>query len=196
MRLWHHFASNVLGYLPDETLPPMSSQDVCKFVCIISAAGTAANYVGYINWACTHLRYSCSWNDKPLREMLKGLRKEDWRIRLEQLPDYTKLTEPEMHSLILLAFNMGDADFGVAAVWSYHFLLRVENEAIPLQKGCPSWGRLLRLPADVHSGIWVQDGQLHLRLTSRKHRPRGSYMIRSCCCSQAGDMRVCPVHCL
>jgi hypothetical protein len=78
---------------------------------------------------------------------------------------------------------------------AYSFLLRVQSEMLGLEAG--SEAELSSgMPPSRHSAACVKDGQLHIRLKVRKHRPRGSLLIRSCICHEVFDNRLCPVHCI
>jgi hypothetical protein len=105
------------------------------------------------------------------------------------------MPEDVVHKLILLAANMGDMAFSVLANWSYQFLFRVQNEAIPLEAGQASEG-VGMLPEGRHSAVWVQEGKVFVRLRTRKHRQQGSLLVRACCCEGRHEVRLCPVHCI
>ena len=44
LHAWHAFATDILGYSVNETLPPKRDVDICKFLAIFRNLGTAANY--------------------------------------------------------------------------------------------------------------------------------------------------------
>ena len=73
--------NSVLGSLHsvNETLPPKQDVDVCKSLAIFRKPGTAANYVGYVKWACTHLSMMTSWWSPTVTLTLKGMRAEHLR---------------------------------------------------------------------------------------------------------------------
>ena len=114
--------------------------------------------------------------------------------RVAKLPEGIRFSEENMFRLTLLAWEMGDPEFGVLCTLAYHFLLRVPSEGLPLEAGTP--GELLApLPEGRHSAIAVVEGRLHMRLKSRKNRPQGSILVRECCCKTLQEPRLCPVHC-
>ena len=196
LRCWHVFAASVLGYQEAATIPPSCSQDVCAWISIFKCAGTAANYVSHLRWACREHRKGLGWSDEQVSSLLRCLTKRDIRTRLQMLPDKLKIAEEDVHRLIVLAWECGDSLFGCLACLSYHFLLRVASEALPMEVGSLS-DAVTRLPEERHSALWSDGTCVHLKLRTRKHRPQGSLMTRHCCCSgEGGDSRLCPVHCL
>lgn len=74
----------------------------------------------------------------------------------------------------------------------WYFLLRMQSEGFPLEKGDHTEAG--ELPEGRHSAVWV-DAQYttHIRLAKRKNRPRGSYLKRRCTCAQSGS-RKCLGH--
>ena len=72
---------------------------------------------------------------------------------------------------------------------SYLFLLRVPSEALPMQRG----GDIGSHDRAAQSVLYLEDsGTVCLRLRSRKNRPEGSVLRRSCACSACP--KICPVH--
>jgi hypothetical protein len=186
---------HVLDYDASATLPPGSAEDICKWLQIFNNAGTASNYLAHVRWACKAYNKGTDWSNSQVTMVLRGLRKMDLRTRLSQIPEKMRLEENDVLRLICLASNLGDNEFSVLACWSYHFLLRVQSEALGLEAGNPADAQT-RLPSDRHSAVWVQDDQLFMKLRKRKHRPAGSLLIRSCTCGSGTESRTCPVHCL
>ena len=195
LRAWHFFAVTVLDYQEEATIPPGSSEDVIKFVQVFNNAGTAANYISHLRWACKAYKKGTDWSTAELGMVLKGLHKQDLRTRLSQLPQKLKLDEQTMLRLICMARTMNDIEFAVLACWSYHFLLRVQSEAIEIEVGQPSDAQR-QLPESRHSAIWVDEDKIYLKLRRRKHRPAGSLLVRHCECPKEGENWCCPVHCL
>ena len=74
--VWHTFATDILGYSEDETLPPKRDVDICKFLAIFKNPGTATNYIGYVRWASTHLSMVTDWWSPTVTLTLKGMRAE------------------------------------------------------------------------------------------------------------------------
>ena len=195
LRAWHAFAVGVLHYDPSATLPPGCTQDVVKYLQVFSNAGTAANYLGHLRWACKAYKKGVTWSTPELGMLIKGLQKMDLRTRIAGLPDKYKLEEMMVMKIVKLARDLGDMEFSWLACWSYHFLLRVPSEAVPLEVGQPSDAQG-KLPLNRHSALWMEDERVYLKLQRRKHRPGGSLLIRHCQCSVAdSDEWFCPVHC-
>ena len=76
LRAWHAFAVSVLGYLADESLPPVCSQHVILYLALFRNAGTAANYVGCIVWACKCWGLGLQWHDDEVKLAIQGLKKQ------------------------------------------------------------------------------------------------------------------------
>ena len=89
LHVWPAFATDILGYSEDETLPPKQDVDICKFLAIFKNPGTATNYVGYIKFASTHLTMVTSWWSPTVTLTLKGLRVE--HLRTNGGPSITKV---------------------------------------------------------------------------------------------------------
>ena len=194
LRCWHGFATRVLGYSEEATLPPESASDVCSWLTIFQNADTAATYLSHLRWACREFHKNLLWNESSIASLLKSMRKEDLLTRVANLPEGIRFTEENMFKLTLLAWEMGDPEFGMLCTLAYHFLLRVPSEGLPLEAGTP--GELLApLPEGRHSAVAVVEGRLHMRLRSRKNRPQGSILVRECCCKALQEPRLCPVHC-
>ena len=96
---------------------------------------------------------------------------EDLSTRLAERPGRLRVKEVDAHRLVRLAWDLDDSELGVLALRAYHFLPKVADEALPLRFGTPA-DAVSRLPGCRHSGIWVHDNEIHVRLRSRKHRPR------------------------
>ena len=86
--------------------------------------------------------------------------------------------------MVPLAAEMGDSGFATLACCSYHFLLRVQSEAVGLEVGAEGDAQR-KLPEGRHSAVWVQNECLYISLRRRKHRPAGSLLIRACSCDKA-----------
>ena len=78
---WHKFATMVLFYPQDKTLPPVSGFDVSLFICIFNCAGTAKNYVSAIRKACALAAVSTDgWDDEVVKQALRGITSECLRF--------------------------------------------------------------------------------------------------------------------
>ena len=51
LKRWHGFATLVLEYPEQATLPPRSEADACTLLSLFVNDGTATNYLGYVRWA-------------------------------------------------------------------------------------------------------------------------------------------------
>ena len=109
--------------------------------------------------------------------MLRCLTERDIRTRLQMLPEKLRIAEVDINRLIVFAWECGDSNFGCLACISYHFLLRVANEALPMEAGNLS-DAVTKLPKQRHSDLWFNGVSVHLKLRTRKHRPQGTPRLR------------------
>ena len=192
LRCWHAFATAVLSYEDGKTLPPRCSADVEAFVAIFKNGNTAANYVGFIRWACTHLNASLEWNSTTLMETVKGARKRHERVHGGAKHAAKLLDDKNIHDVVRMADHMGSPEFSTFSLVCWEFLLRVQSEAVPLLVGNADCAT--SMPAERHSGLWVDSANfLCLRLARRKNRPQGSLLRRGCTC-RTSSKQMCVVH--
>ena len=88
VKCWILFSIAFLTYGPDNSLPPACGMHVARWLCLFRNAGTAANYVSYIRYACRFKDLSMAWDDATVRLTLKGLKKDhmmDFRICFSKL---------------------------------------------------------------------------------------------------------------
>ena len=126
--------------------------------------------------------------------MIKSMKKIDLRTRIAEMPEGVRYAENEINRLILLAYELGDPEFGVMSTLAYHYLFRVPSECLPLEMGTAAEA-VDKLPESRHSSVYIANGRLHVRLKERKNRPQGSLLIRECACAAVLESRLCPVHC-
>ena len=100
----------------------------------------------------------------------------------------------QLVSRIVAAVGQQLEELSWAMLWllSYTFLLRVPSEALHVCKGCPSDAAL----SNKQTLIWLEDGELCIRILRRKNRPKGSGVLTRKCCCRGDIMDVCPVHTL
>ena len=201
LRCWHGYATLILSYPDSSSLPPRKAIDVLRFLTIFKHAGTARNYVGYVKWACAAGGLSTAWYTEEVKLTLKGLRKEMLQRTIGELRVRCLMSDDVMGMLCTLTFNLlGKYIHGTLYLVSYEFLLRVVNEALPLEKGTTE--ELLSLPQGRHSAVFVTSPQdalpeLVIRLRTRKHRPQGSILRRQCTCKDyktLEEVSTCVVH--
>ena len=180
LRAWHSCAVEVLDYPASHSLPPRSSLDACRFVVIFKNAGTAANYLNYVRWACRYCGVDIDWWDDSVKAVLKGARMEYLRMHGGAALAQFLLTDDIIGNMSGLAHNLGDPALQCFVLLSSVFLLRVQSEGIHLQKGRVS--ELASLPNGRHSAMCIDGNTLHIRLARRKNRPTGSWLRRDCSC--------------
>lgn len=138
LRCWHAFAVSVLGYPETGTLPPRCPEHVELFVAIFRSGPSATNYVGYIKWACTYSGLSMEWFGPSVQMALKGARKRTLRVVGGQIGAQHRLTETSVGEVVRLADGLRIQGFSEAVLVFWEFLLRVQSEGLPIQKGTPS----------------------------------------------------------
>ena len=191
LKCWQAFAES-LGYDPNNTVPPVDTDDVLAFVAVFRQAGTARNYVGYLKWCCLTLDLDLSWFKPSVTQALKGLSKQNLRTVALELQKKYKLNTVVLVSVTRLARAVSTEEFRVAFVLGWQFLLRMQSEAVPLEKGGAE--SVVTLAPERHSAVWLApNGRLHLRLRTRKHRPAGSLLIRQCICAVGEQHELCPI---
>ena len=191
LKAWQGFAVDILGYQDDLTLPPRSPLDACRFIAIFKNGGTASNYLGYVRWACRFTGVSTSWWDESVTLAVKGLKKANLRLQGGPRLCQFLLTDDIVKQLALLAAGLHEVALQSLILVCSVFLLRVQSEALQLQKGCPQ--DAVNLPAGRHSAVWICGNTLHIRLSRRKNRSMGSWLQRQCACHE-GDPQCCVVH--
>ena len=192
LKCWHMFAVAVLGYSPECTLPPRDPAHVEQFVSIFRNGGTASNYVGCIKWGCKFIGVGLDWHSPSVELALKGARKRTLREVGGQVGARFRLTETLVSQVVAVSDSLGPPGLAEAMIVSWEYLLRVQSECLPMERGSPS--DATSLPPHRHSGLYVDDGgALVLRLQRRKHRPQGSLLSRRCLCGTVGPNR-CPPH--
>ena len=174
LHAWHAFATDILGYSESETLPPKQDVDVCKFLAIFRNPGTAANYVGYLKWACTHFSMVTSWWSPTVTLTLKGMRAEHLRTTGGPALVNVLLTDDWVAKLARLSLAMNQPHVHAAVLVSSVFLLRVQSEAMGLEVGMKRDAQVL--PPGRRSAVWIESckgglDSLHIRLARRKNRP-------------------------
>ena len=172
-----------------------------EFVSLFKNGKTARNYVSYIAWGCTFMGLGLEWKTKAVYMTLDGVRKRELRKfggskRIELM-----LSDSLVHSLVHLADGLFITDgFQELCLLAWEFLLRLQSEGLPLEKGDAEEAQSSALGQHRHSAVWANraEGMLHLRLARRKHRPRGSWLVRPCTCSLKrsllGGATYCVVH--
>ena len=71
-----HLCSHLLGVHNGKLFATASGVHVSKLICLFRNAGTAANYVCYVRFACRLQNVSMCWDDEVVRLTLRGLKKD------------------------------------------------------------------------------------------------------------------------
>lgn len=121
---------------------------------------------------------------------IRGLKKLHLRLEGGKLQLETKLlSSVKVKQLVCVADELGFADVGTFFLVNWSFLLRVASESIPLQAG--GGNDLKKLCPRRRSCVFVSNGEMVIRWTRRKHRPRGAVLRRFCSCDTSGKQFCC-----
>ena len=178
---WILFSIAFLTYGPGNSLPPACGMHVARWLCLFRNAGTAANYVSYIRFACRFKDLSMAWDDETVRLTLKGLKKDHMT---RGGPQKTKwlLTYGYIGVLYTWLLQEQLTPMAMLVMFGFEFLLRVESEGLVVFKGDND--DYLELKRDNQpNAVWMaDDGKLVFRMRQRKNRQTGSLLFRSCTC--------------
>ena len=190
---WQKFATTVLKYPEDKTIPPICSRDVCWFVTIFGCAGTAKNYVSAIRKACT---IACCktqhWDDEILKQALRGIPSECLRNFGGPARCKWLLTQYWIDNVLVFLLNSQRIQLALAVGIAWEFLLRLQSEGRQVHYGHEK--DRCTLDAARPNGIWIESNLLWMRIHKRKNRPQGSLLSTPCKCNVA-EVHVC-VKCL
>ena len=188
IKCWHFFAL-LLGYMEACTLPPLHDGDVIRYISIFRCGGTAANYIGYLSWACRRMRLSMDWKTEAVSHALAGVKKRTARLSAGTLYRKFVMTEALLIQLVSLARGLGESSWANRFVIAFDFLLRVQSELCHMYAGCDKDASTLA--EGVCAALWICKRRrvAYLRLRRRKNRPNGSLLSRSCTCA------ACPALC-
>ena len=173
LRAWHAFATMVLEYHAEDSIPPRCSLHVLMYLALFRNAGTASNYLGCLLWAC---KYCLDWYDHEVRMTIQGLKNHQAQQQDQLVNHPLLLDECLMSRLAALCKEIpGFAVAGELFVLSWAFLGRVQSEGVPLEAGTEE---LRHLPGHRHSAVVIVPGT-------------GSLLVRPCTCTLPGGPLMC-----
>ena len=185
LRCYQRFAEIVLGHCNDE-LPP-KIDELLAWSTLFRSSKTFGNYLNYVRLGCELVKVPTIVFDEGANLLRRAKRAIDKKgkfiargpmfLRLEVVNELLTLAdgiEPWRHLAMLF-------------LTSYVFLLRVPSEGLPItfDNSGSGVGKAL---------LSVEENAVVLRLASRKNRPQGSTLRRSCWCREC--KATCPVHVL
>ena len=97
--------------------------------------------------------------------------------------------------LVVFYGAQGDQWASIQTLLNWECLLRVASEGTTVYAGCPLDARLMT--RDVPNALWVENcpraGKIAcFKMRRRKHRPKGSLLVRKCRCYQVGTQFCLP----
>ena len=185
LRCWEAFASKVLGK-PRGSLPP-SLNELMAWSVMFRCAQTFSNYLGYVRLGCL-LENCCAsvFSDPALARAKMSITKRNrfssrekmflQHDTVSRMLEYGYLEDPGASEVIGMLFLV-----------TYVFLLRLPSEALPIVRGGVGWA-----DNGEQSVVYLENGELCLKLAKRKNKRNGSLLKRACWCSSC--KLTCPVH--
>ena len=143
--------------------------------------GTAMNYLGYLKNFCEGENLCMTWLDNSVSAWRKGAGKLLLANGFKHINKRVPFTWCWIKGLVSNFDRCRMARYSLFVLVCWEFLLRPLSEACPMLVGGEQ--DTGSLPDGKHSGIWLdREGRVNLRLLKRKHRPRGSLMLRPHTC--------------
>jgi len=184
IQTWHKFATEVLDYSDNHTLPPLSEDHIAQWLATFRCWGTASNYISSLRFACQRLRLSMAWDTPTVKMIGGGLRKKNMRETIQKIFPDNVITDEALDKMIRHADDCNDEKFGTFMEAAWKLLARVQSELLPCERG--HLGEVTSLPLHRHSAVCLDaQGVLHVRYRQRKNRPGGSLLKRQCTCHNA-----------
>ena len=141
--------------------------------------------MGTIRWACKWKGLTREWDTEQIALSVCGGKKQTQRMLGGMLELRKVLTSELVKQVVFMSDELETPQSSIIFLVAWSFLLRVVAGAIPLEAGDES--ALMQMPTERHSSVWIDAaGQLCIRWTRRKHRPKGAIMRRSCMCAEVG----------
>ena len=109
-----------------------------RFISNSTNAGTAANYVGCVKWACVNFNLSCAGWTELVTLTLKGLKAEHPRFYGRPASANMLITDDWVAQVACLADRRGLMHVQAASLVSSVFLMRVQSETLTLVRGAPA----------------------------------------------------------
>ena len=151
------------------------------FINIFRNGHSAMNYVGSVRWAGKMRELSESWDQPIIVQVLRGSKKLTLRLLGAKLDLRKVLGDETVGKLVVLSDSIGTHEWSDFLLTGWEFLMRIQSECIPLEKGERS--EAVTMDPQRHSAVFNDEaGQLVVRWTRRKNRPKGSLLRRRCMC--------------
>ena len=191
LRMWHFFATAILGYEAGRTLPPAAAAHVIMFLVMFRNGLTAINYVNHLVVGCKALGYATEWHTAEVSAAKTNMKLKTQRTQSVTKTERQVLTTELVRRLVVLLDAGGSRYFATAVILWWQFLLRVQSEGLGLCFGKSAWE--FDWPPTPAGAVWVHNLVACVRLRVRKHRPAGSFLQRPCSCKNGRDP-LCVVH--
>ena len=173
---------------------PPTTERVCAWATLFKPGRSFGQYLAHLIKGCQILGISTDWNTAAVAAVCKGLRKaQDLSF---QFRNY--LSRPCM--IRLIEHESLSSEFGILAILSFIFVLRVQSECLPIRRASLEEPLLPRTPQTYQALIGLRetghDTRLALKLSTRKNTRLGSILTRPCFCrgSILVPSALCPVH--
>ena len=185
LRCWESFAAKVLGK-PRGSLPP-SLNELMAWSVMFRCSRTFSNYLGYVRLGCLLENWCAAvFNDPALARAKQSITKRN-RFSSREKMFLQHDTVSHMLEFCYLEDPGASEVMGMLFLVTYVFLLRLPSEALPIVRGGIGWA-----DNGEQAVVYLEDGELCLKLAKRKNKRNGSLLKRACWCSSC--KLTCPVH--
>ena len=143
LRCWKDYATGVLLYKDDCTLPPRSTQHVLMWINIFRNGKMAGIYVGSLRWACEMRDLSDDWDQPIVNQVVRACKKLTLRLLGAKLDLRKVLSENMVERLVILSDSLCTVEWSDFLLTGWEFLMRIQSECLPLECGEPSEHQVL-----------------------------------------------------
>lgn len=147
-----------------------------------------------VKYACVIAGVSTLWHGDRVVNAIKGIRKLQAGQLAGKLVEKFLMSEVLLERMVMLADAMDEEAVAVLLL-AWAFLSRAQSEAFPLE--CGTAEELRQLPKGRRSAVVCDLVQspptVQISWARRKHRPRGSLLMRKCECAARKSFNLCVV---
>ena len=187
---------------------PVDPITVCRYIALFRNGRSAQGYITSLIWLCDALGHPVdvarnevgptgslvvipAWKTRAMRQVLRG------SMKATAPPKRAPVLVPNVVvRMVREAMRRNEPTMALAYVLASNFMLRVQDELLPLQTdNLPEHSQIRVVWKDTPGGDRGGRHCLVIALKSRKNRPEGASLIRACTCVGDGNLNpMCPVH--
>ena len=105
------------------------------FINIFRNGHSAMNYVGSVRWAGKMRELCETWDQPIIAQILRGSKKLTLRLFGAKLDLWKVSTDEIVGKLVVLSDSLGTHEGSDFLLMGWEFLMRIQSECIPLQRG-------------------------------------------------------------